>query len=123
MTRVDSWVWAVRLMPSRSQATAATKAGHVRINGERAKPSTALKVGDEVRVYNTHDRREHIVIVKQLLEKRVGAPVAVLAYDDRTPELPPKEERPAPVFQRERGAGRPTKQERRALERLWSKGR
>lgn len=116
--RVDSWVWAVRLAPSRSQATGACKAGHVRINGERAKPASVVKAGDEVRIHNTHDKREHIVIVRQLLAKRVGAAVAATAYDDLTPALPPKEERPAPVFFRERGSGRPTKADRRALDRL-----
>jgi ribosome-associated heat shock protein Hsp15 len=113
--RVDAWCWAVRLHKSRSQATASAKAGHIRINGVRAKPSQSVKVGDEVRVFTD---REHLVIVKQLLVKRVGAPLAVLAYEDRTPPLPPKEQRVAPVFARERGAGRPTKRERRELDQL-----
>lgn len=121
--RIDSWCWAVRLYPSRSQATAGVKAGHVRINGDRAKPAQPVKIGDEVRIYNTHERREHVVIVRQLLTKRVGAPLAQAAYDDRTPALPPKEERAAPVFARERGAGRPTKRDRRVLDRLRELGR
>lgn len=118
--RVDAWCWAVRLYKSRSQATAGAKAGHIRINGVRAKPAQPVKVGDEVRVTVTFPggAREHVLMVKQLLVKRVGAPVAVLAYDDRTPALPPKEERVAPVFARERGAGRPTKRERRELDHL-----
>ncbi len=118
--RVDAWVWAVRLYPSRSQATAGAKAGHIRVNGERAKPASPVKIGDEVRVVTD---REHIVIVKALLVKRVGAPEAQAAYEDRTPALPPKAERPAPVFARERGAGRPTKAERRAIDRLIARGR
>ena len=113
--RVDAWCWAVRLYKSRSQATAGAKAGHIRINGARAKPAQPVKIGDEVRVFTD---REHVVVVKQLLVKRVGAPLAVLAYEDRTPALPPKEERAAPVFQRERGAGRPTKRDRRLLDQL-----
>ena len=113
--RVDAWCWAVRLYKSRSQATAGAKAGHIRINGVRAKPAQPVKIGDEVRVFTD---REHIVEVRQLLVKRVGAPVAALAYLDKTPVLPPKEARPAPVFQRERGAGRPTKRDRRLLDRL-----
>jgi ribosomal 50S subunit-recycling heat shock protein len=56
--RVDVWVWSVRLYKSRSQATTGAKAGHVRINGVRAKPSQPVKVGDEVRVFTD---REHIV--------------------------------------------------------------
>lgn len=118
--RVDAWCWAVRLYKSRSQATAGAKAGHIRINGVRAKASQPVKVGDEVRVTVTFPggAREHVLIVKQLLVKRVGAPLAALAYEDRTPALPPKEQRAAPVFARERGAGRPTKRERRELDRL-----
>jgi ribosome-associated heat shock protein Hsp15 len=118
--RVDVWVWAVRLYKSRSQATAGAKAGHIRVNGDRAKPATPVKAGDEVRVFTD---REHIVVVKELLAKRVGAPLAQAAYEDRTPALPPKEERPAPVFERPRGTGRPTKAERRAIDRLIARGR
>jgi ribosome-associated heat shock protein Hsp15 len=118
--RVDVWCWAVRLYKSRSQATSSAKAGHIRINGVRAKPAQPVKVGDEVRVYTD---REHVVLVKQLLAKRVGAPLAQAAYDDRTPALPPKEERAAPVFARERGAGRPTKRDRRLLDELRRLGR
>jgi ribosome-associated heat shock protein Hsp15 len=113
--RVDAWCWAVRLYKSRSQATAGAKAGHIRINSVRAKPSQPVKIGDEVRVFTD---REHVVVVRQLLVKRVGAPVAALAYEDKTPALPPKEARPAPVFLRERGAGRPTKRDRRLLDQL-----
>jgi ribosome-associated heat shock protein Hsp15 len=123
--RVDLWVWSVRLYKSRSQATTGAKAGHIRINGVRAKASQPVKVGDEVRVtlQTPLGAREHVVLVRQLLAKRVGAPLAQAAYDDRTPALPPKEERAAPVFFRERGAGRPTKRDRRALDRLRELGR
>ena len=117
MARVDAWCWSVRLFKSRSLATAAAKGGHIRVNGVRAKPAQVLKVGDEVRVVTD---REHILIVRELLHKRVGAPQAAAAYEDRTPALPPKPERAAPVFQRDRGAGRPTKRDRRLLERLRS---
>lgn len=117
--RVDVWCWAVRLYRTRSLATAGAKAGHIRINGARAKPSQPVKIGDEVRVVTD---REHIVMVKQLLTKRVSASLAALAIEDRTPALPPRVERPAPVFERDRGAGRPTKRDRRALDRLRSDG-
>ena len=115
MSRVDAWCWSVRLYKSRSLATAAAKGGHIRVNGVRAKPAQVVKIGDEVRVVTD---REHILIVRELLSKRVGAPQAALAYEDRTPALPPKPERVGPIFQRERGAGRPTKRDRRLLERL-----
>jgi ribosome-associated heat shock protein Hsp15 len=113
-TRADIWVWSVRFYKTRSLATAACRAGHVKVNGERAKPAQIVRVGDEVRV--TTDR-EHIVEVRGILTKRVGAPVAQAAYLDRTPARPPRVEQPAAVV-RERGAGRPTKRDRRELERL-----
>lgn len=112
--RVDAWLWAVRLYKTRSLATAACRAGHVRVNGERAKPAQPLRVGDEV-VARTD--RDHILGVRVLLSKRVGATVAQAAMDDRTPPPPPPTEAPSPVL-RERGAGRPTKRQRRELERL-----
>jgi len=55
--RVDSWIWAIRLAKTRSAATALCKAGHVRINGDRAKPAQTVKVGDEVRVFTTGGER------------------------------------------------------------------
>lgn len=113
--RVDAWVWAVRLTKTRTAATDACKAGHVRVNGERAKPATPVKPGDEVRLRTTE--LERTVQVAQLLVKRVGAPAAAAAYVDLTPPPPPREERPATVV-RDRGAGRPTKHDRRMIERL-----
>lgn len=113
--RVDSWIWCVRLTKTRSLAAAAAKAGHVRVNGERVKPAQAIRVGDEVRLF--HAGRERVVIVSRLLHKRVGAPVAVLAYVDNSPPPPPREEALA-LGVRDRGAGRPTKRDRRDMERL-----
>ena len=113
--RVDSWTWAVRLYKTRSQATAGCRAGHVRVNGERAKAAQPVRVGDEVRVRSGGFDR--ILIVKKLITKRVGAPDAAAAYTDLTPPPPPRSETAiAPV--RDRGAGRPTKRERREMERL-----
>jgi len=112
--RVDAWLWAVRLFKSRSLATAACKAGHVRVNGEKAKPATQVAIGDEVVVRG--GERERIVEVRQLLLKRVGAPAAATAIIDRSPApLPPGV---LAVPRRERGAGRPTKRERRDITRL-----
>ncbi|RKN43865.1 RNA-binding S4 domain-containing protein [Streptomyces hoynatensis] len=113
--RVDSWIWAVRLMKTRSLAADACKAGHVRVNGERVKPAQLLKEGDEVRL--RYAGRERIVVVKRLLRKRVGAPVAVEAYLDNSPPPPPRAEAAA-LGIRDRGAGRPTKRDRREMERL-----
>jgi ribosome-associated heat shock protein Hsp15 len=110
--RVDSWLWAVRVYKTRSAATTACRAGHIRVNGDKVKAAQALKIGDEVRIrISGFDR---ILFVRQLLVKRVGAPLAAVAYDDRTPEREPQ----AALALRDRGAGRPTKRERREIDRL-----
>ncbi|HEX4400919.1 MAG TPA: RNA-binding S4 domain-containing protein [Galbitalea sp.] len=113
--RVDSWIWAVRLVKTRSLATAACRAGHVRVNGERAKAAQPVHVGDEIRYRESGF--DKIVIVETLLTKRVSAPVAAASYTDLTPPPPPREE-VAFTPMRDRGAGRPTKRERRDLEKL-----
>lgn len=113
--RIDAWLWAVRVYKTRSAATAACRAGHVRVNDERVKAAHPVRPGDTVRV-RVHGL-ERVLVVRQTLTKRVGAPVAATAMDDLTPAPPPKEERPA-VPTRERGAGRPTKRDRRRLDRL-----
>ena len=113
--RVDSWAWAVRLFKTRSAATSACRAGHVRINGERVKAAQTLRIGDEVRIRSAGFDR--IVVVKSLVVKRVGAVVAAECFDDLTPPPPPRET-VALVAVRDRGAGRPTKRERRDVDRL-----
>lgn len=113
--RVDSWVWAVRMYKTRSQATAACRAGHVRVNGDRAKSAQTIRIGDEVRVRSAGFDR--ILIVDRIVTKRVGAAIAAECFIDKTPPPPPREE-VAMLPVRERGAGRPTKRERRELEHL-----
>ncbi|MBO1420053.1 RNA-binding S4 domain-containing protein [Streptomyces sp. FH025] len=113
--RVDAWIWSVRLAKTRSLAAAACKAGHVRVNGERAKPAQTLKPGDEVRV--REEGYERVVVVRKLIRKRVGAAVAAECLTDNSPPRPPREF-VAPAFERDRGAGRPTKRERRELDQL-----
>ncbi|MGW1836903.1 RNA-binding S4 domain-containing protein [Streptomyces sp. BBFR2] len=114
-TRIDSWIWSVRLTKTRSLAAAACRAGHVRVNGERVKPAYAVRTGDEVRL--RHAGRERIVVVSRLVRKRVGAPVAVECYVDNTPPEPPRAQAPV-VAVRDRGTGRPTKRDRREIEQL-----
>ncbi|MGV9274258.1 RNA-binding S4 domain-containing protein [Streptomyces griseosporeus] len=113
--RIDSWIWSVRLVKTRSLGSAACKGGHVRVNGERVKPAHSVRIGDEVRLRN--EGRERVVVVKRLIRKRVGAPVAAQCYIDNSPPPPPREA-VAPAGIRDRGAGRPTKRDRRELERL-----
>ena len=115
--RVDSWIWSVRLTKTRSLAAAACRGGHVRVNGERVKPAYVLRVGDEVRLRESG--YERIVVVSRIIRKRVGAPVAVECFVDHSPP-PPSRAEVAPVAVRDRGAGRPTKRDRRDLERLQS---
>lgn len=117
--RVDSWIWSVRLVKTRSAGATACKGGHVRVNGDRVKPAHSLRVGDEVRL--VHEGRERIVVVKRLIRKRVGAPVAVQCYVDNSPPPPPREA-VAPAGIRDRGTGRPTKRDRREMERLRGSG-
>ncbi|WP_285729371.1 RNA-binding S4 domain-containing protein [Nocardiopsis sp. ATB16-24] len=113
-TRVDRWLWAVRLTKTRSDAAQACRGGHVRVNDRPAKPATPVKVGDEVRVRLHGTTR--MVDVSHVIEKRVGAPLAARCYVDNTPAPPPQAT--GPVLRRERGAGRPTKRDRRMLDRL-----
>ncbi|GCD93608.1 RNA-binding S4 domain-containing protein [Embleya hyalina] len=112
--RVDSWIWSVRLTKTRSLAAAACKAGHVRVNGDRVKPAQTVKVGDEVRV--RVDGYERIVVVKRIVRKRVGPPVAAECLTDNSPPRPPRDDLMVP--QRDRGTGRPTKRDRRLLEQF-----
>ncbi|MQY16002.1 Heat shock protein 15 [Streptomyces sp. RB5] len=113
--RVDAWVWAVRLTKTRAMASTACRAGHVKVNGERVKPAQPVKPGDEVRVF--HAGRERKVVVSRVIRKRVGPTVAAECYVDHSPPPPPRAEIPV-IAVRDRGAGRPTKRDRRDLERL-----
>lgn len=113
--RVDAWLWAIRVYKTRSAATTACRAGHVRVNGERAKAAQPVRPGDELRVRIAGFDR--ILVVKQPITKRVGAAVAAEAVEDRTPPPPPRESI-AFVPIRDRGTGRPTKRERRDIDRL-----
>jgi ribosome-associated heat shock protein Hsp15 len=112
-TRVDRWVWAIRLFKTRSDATDACRGGHVRVNGATAKPAAPVRPGDrvEVRVHGT----DRIVEVVEVIDKRVGAAIAAGCFVDHTP--PPPEVDRTRVAPRERGAGRPTKRERREIDR------
>jgi ribosome-associated heat shock protein Hsp15 len=119
--RVDLWIWSVRLAKTRSMASTACRGGHVRVNGRPVKPSHAVKAGDEVRIRRDNNY-ERIVVVAKVISKRVGAPVAAECYVDKSPPPPPRE-LTAPAAIRPRGAGRPTKRQRREIERLIGRGR
>lgn len=114
MTRLDVWLWSVRLFKTRSLATNAVKGGHVRLNGDPVKPARPVKPGDRVSVKEPGWVREFEVT--ELLNKRVGPKIAVEAYVDHSPERPAHLSNP--VARRDRGAGRPTKRDRRAIDKL-----
>ena len=116
--RIDAWVWAVRLYKTRTAAADAVRAGHVKLNGVAVKPAQTVVPGDTVRAWVNH--REYVVEVVQLHSKRVEPAIARAAYADHSPPPPPKEVL-ASIPRRDRGAGRPTKRERRQMDRLMGK--
>jgi ribosome-associated heat shock protein Hsp15 len=113
-TRVDIWLWAVRLYKTRSAATAACRGGHVRVNRVKVKASALVQAGDRIEAFV---ERERVLEVVRVIDKRVGAAVAATCLIDHSPPAPVIKREPR-VFVRERGAGRPTKRERRELDRL-----
>lgn len=116
--RVDKWLQVARVFKTRTQATQACKLGRVRINGESAKPHRNLSVEDRIEVKQGDWAR--ILVVKALRGKTVPKSEARTLYEDLTPPRP-KDERKriikTSVF-REKGKGRPTKKERRQIERF-----
>jgi ribosome-associated heat shock protein Hsp15 len=110
----------VRITKTRADAADVCRSGHVEINGKTAKPSSKVAVDDrvEARVHQL----DRVLVVRRLITKRVGAALAVDCYDDHSPPPPERDFLP-PVFERDRGAGRPTKRDRRRLDALrgWSK--
>jgi ribosome-associated heat shock protein Hsp15 len=115
VTRVDRWLWAVRLYKTRSAATEACRAGHVRVNRVSAKPAASVHVGDRVTVH--HEGRERVLEVVLVVDKRVSAPLAAQCLVDHSPPVPPRDSIGAP-FARDPASGRPTKRDRRQLDRL-----
>lgn len=110
---MDRWLWAVRITKTRPDAATACRGGHVRVNNRPAKPATTVAPGDLVSALVGD--RTRVVEVLRVIQKRVGAADAITCYLDRTPPAPPQAA--APIATRDRGAGRPTKRDRRALEK------
>lgn len=111
--RIDRWLCAARIYKSRTQAGDACAGGHVKLNGASVRASHGVKCGDRIRALAP--RGEVVLEVLALAEKRLSPPAARELYADHSPPPPPREER---IAIRERGTGRPTKAERRALQRL-----
>jgi ribosome-associated heat shock protein Hsp15 len=118
--RIDKWLWAVRLFKSRSLATAACQAGHVKIAGQSVKPSREVRVGEVIAAQTGRVQRS--VRVLALLEHRVGAKLVPECLEDLTPpeeyERARREAEPA-LLQFPKGWGRPTKRQRRQIDGLW----
>jgi ribosome-associated heat shock protein Hsp15 len=115
VTRVDRWLWSVRLYKTRAEATEACRGGHVRVNESAAKPATPVTAGDRIRA--RAGGRERVLEVVRVIEKRVGAAVATECFVDHSPPLPPRE-LVAPGLRRDPSSGRPTKRDRRQIDRL-----
>jgi ribosome-associated heat shock protein Hsp15 len=114
--RIDKWLWAVRVFKTRSLAAEACRKGHVRISGQPAKPARPVRINEVIVVKKDQMTRTYKVL--QLPANRVGAPAAKECVEDQTP--PSEFEKPRdpgfiPPF-RPKGAGRPTKKERRDME-------
>ena len=118
--RIDKYLWSIRVYKTRTDATDACKGGKVRVNGADTKPSKAVKEGDMIVA-----RKGAVVYtykVLQLIDKRQGAKLVPLYAENLTPpEELAKLRAPVETFflKRDRGAGRPTKKDRRQMESLW----
>jgi ribosome-associated heat shock protein Hsp15 len=118
--RLDRWLWAARFFKTRALAAAAVAGGKVHIHGTRAKPAKALRVGDALRV--RVGPYEWIIVVRAVTERRGSSKDAQLLYDESAEGRAARERlaqahkiAPAPTYQ---GKGRPTKKQRREIERL-----
>ncbi|HKI86456.1 MAG TPA: RNA-binding S4 domain-containing protein [Thermoanaerobaculia bacterium] len=120
--RLDKWLQVARAFKTRSKATKACSLGRVRINGARAKPHRPVAVGD--RVEFAQGEWERIWIVRELHDRPLPKAEVPRLYEDESPPRPePKPEERwlhRPPVVREKGSGRPTKRDRRRLERLRS---
>lgn len=117
--RIDKYLWAIRLFKTRSQATEACKAGRIKLEGNNIKASHEVKVGETYHIVKGAERK--VVKVTGLLENRGDYQTAIKFYEDLTP---PEQTQGfqsmfhSPVLRRDRGAGRPTKRERREIDEL-----
>jgi len=113
--RIDKWMWHARVVRTRTAAAALVSGGHVRLNGGRvAAASQPVRAGDVVTV--ALDRAVRILKVTGFAERRGDADAARLICENLTPTSPAAAREP--TAEREPGSGRPTKQERRAIDRL-----
>ena len=118
--RLDKYLWSIRAYKTRSEATTACNGGKVRLNGADVKPSKAVKVGDVIVVRKGPVTYTYRVLA--LVDKRQGPKLVSNFVENQTPqEELDKLHAPVETFflKRDRGAGRPTKKDRRQMESLW----
>ena len=121
-TRIDKWLWAVRIFKTRTLATECCKSGKVKINGKSVKPSYLLQI-DEIVVVTKNQVQQHLKVLG-ILDKRVSASIAEECYEDISPKT---EQNKIETLlwksfeKRENGLGRPTKKDRRIIDRLKNK--
>jgi ribosome-associated heat shock protein Hsp15 len=112
--RIDKWLWHARVVRARSGAAALVDAGLVRVTSVRAEGSSKpVRPGDVVTI--ALDRQVRVLKVKGFAERRGSAEAASELFDDLTPQKPAQL---PPVVERDEGAGRPTKRDRREIDRL-----
>ena len=118
--RIDKWLWSVRFFKTRADAQRMVSSGRLRLDGEpMAKPHRQIKAGDVLTFPKADDIR--VIKVVAMAVRRGPAREAVTLYEDLAPPAPKVKatgDKPKPFEQRERGAGRPTKRERREIDRL-----
>jgi ribosome-associated heat shock protein Hsp15 len=117
--RIDKYLWAIRIFKTRSLATEACKAGRVKLNGQNIKPSALVKIGDVYQISKGVEKK--VIEVVDFSYNRTDAKIAVTKYIDRTPVEEThafKSVFHAPTLRRDRGAGRPTKKDRRETDEL-----
>ena len=121
--RIDKWLWAVRIFKTRVNSTDACNSGKVKINGKSIKPSRAIKLNETITVQKGIIR--FVYNVTGLIEKRVSAKIASENVNDLTSEEEKFKMKAAsgqPVATRDKGIGRPTKKDRRDIDKLkWGK--
>ena len=121
-TRIDKWVWAVRIFKTRAQATEACAGGKVKIDGTAVKASRKIQAGDVIQVRKGVIKFMYKVL--KIAEKRMGAKLVPDFLEDITPEEELAKMESAhkqPLQTREKGQGRPTKRERRKIDQLREK--
>ncbi len=115
--RIDKWLWHARVVRTRSAATSLVTSGLVRVNGTRiTAPSQLVRPGDVATI--ALDRQVRLLKVAGFAERRGDAEAARVLFEDITPPPPPPDKSPK-VAAREPGSGRPTKRDRRAIDRLF----